>query len=313
MIKSLKDKKILSGIVENARIPISELAKKTKLSREVVQYRLKNLEKDLISGYHARLNLNFFYNSIYTLFLNIQGIDKKTTFSLFQKLPSIHWISYTLGKWNYMITFSVNSSEELSTFFDKLSSLFKEYSLKYVLVQHMKEYKDSYSGLFGENKILVSEAEKIKVEIDDYDKKILECLTNNARMSNEEIANVVNLTRESVRLRIKNLEKNRIILNYRIFIRPQFLDLTSYFITIKCKNYNLKNIEKLGLFLSNKKSFSYVGLTSGDYNIIGDLTESSIKELDNLISSIRISFSDIIDEIEIFPLIEVNGQNYLPN
>jgi DNA-binding Lrp family transcriptional regulator len=64
VIKSLKDQKILSNIIEDARIPISELAKKIKLSREIVQYRLKNLEKYLIAGYQARVNLKIFYNSM---------------------------------------------------------------------------------------------------------------------------------------------------------------------------------------------------------------------------------------------------------
>ena len=120
------------------------------------------------------------------------------------------------------------------------------------------------------------------------------------------------MTREGVRLRIKNLEKNKIILNYRILIKPQELDLTSYFISIKCKNFNSNTVDKLCQFLSGQKSFSYVGTASGEYNIIGDFTESSIKEVDKLIQKIQIEFSDIVDEIEIFPLIEVNGQNYLP-
>ena len=44
----LKDKKILNEIEMNARITHAELAKKLKTSKQVVKYRIKNLEKQNI-------------------------------------------------------------------------------------------------------------------------------------------------------------------------------------------------------------------------------------------------------------------------
>ncbi len=312
MLKNLKDQKIISNIVENARIPISELAKKTKLSREVVQYRLKNLEKDIIAGYQARINLRVFRSSIYTLYLNIPTLNRKEIILRLKKLPSVHWIGSTLGRWNYIITFSTEDFNGLNKLLDRLFNLFENYPIKHVLTQQITEYKDSFSGLFGANKLIVSQRNIKKIKIDELDKKIIDNLTKNARMSNEEIANHIGLTRESVRLRIKNLEKNEVIINYRTLIKPQALNLASYFIAIKIKTYNTKELAKLSLSLANNKLFSYVCVTSGDYNIIGVLTTNSIKELDEIVTNIRNEFPELIDEIESFPLIEVGGQEYLP-
>jgi DNA-binding Lrp family transcriptional regulator len=312
MIKSLKDEKILASIIEDARIPLSKLAKQTRLSREIVQYRLKNLEKELIAGYQARINLRLFYNSVYTIYLNIQGLERKEIIGKLKKLSSVHWIGSTLGKWNYILTFSSDDSETLNRFLDKLSSLFSENSLKYALTQQISEYKDSYSGLFGKNLCIISQKNTGKINIDELDRKILDNLTNNARLSNEEIANKVDLTREAVRLRIKNLENQGVIINYRTLINPQALNLTSYFLAIKTQTHNISEINKLGQLLAANKSFSYVGATAGDFDIIGNLTVSSTKELDELINRIRNEFPKLIDELEILPLVEVNGQEYLP-
>lgn len=312
MIKSLKDLKIMSNIIENARIPISELAKKTRLSREIVQYRLKNLEKNLIAGYQARINLKLFSDSIYTIYLNVQGLEREEIISKLKKLPFVHWIGSTLGRWNYIITFSVNKSNSLNNFLNKLFNMFENKQIKYILTQQIIEYKDTFSGLFGKNQLIVSQKDSERIKIDSIDKKILEQLTKNARTSNEEIAEKVNLTREAVRKRIKRLEKSQVILNYRTLIKPQALELTSYVLAIKCKTYDTKDLEKLCSFFANYKSFSYVCNTAGDFNVLGVLTTNSFKELDNICTKIRLDFSNMIEEIEPLPLVEVGSQEYLP-
>ena len=51
-----KDKKILYELDKNSRQGISSIAKKVRLSKEVVNYRIKNLEKrKIIKGYYAVL------------------------------------------------------------------------------------------------------------------------------------------------------------------------------------------------------------------------------------------------------------------
>jgi len=42
----VKDKKILSILSANSRIPLTQLAKKVGLSRDAVNYRIKNYEKN---------------------------------------------------------------------------------------------------------------------------------------------------------------------------------------------------------------------------------------------------------------------------
>ncbi|MBU0461722.1 MAG: winged helix-turn-helix transcriptional regulator, partial [Nanoarchaeota archaeon] len=53
----LKDRKILEELDLNARYFISDIAKKVKLNKEVVKYRIHNLEKKgVIQGYHTLIN-----------------------------------------------------------------------------------------------------------------------------------------------------------------------------------------------------------------------------------------------------------------
>jgi len=70
--------------------------------------------------------------------------------------------------------------------------------------------------------------------LDDIDRKILELLSENARMSYVDIGSEVNLSRVAVKSRIQALEHKEIIDGYCVIINPQkisntvstFLDLT---------------------------------------------------------------------------------------
>lgn len=312
MVKSLKDIKIMQNIVEDARIPISILAKKTRLSREVVQYRLKNLEKSIIASYQARLNLSIFSDSVYTLFLNIHGLERKDIFLRLKKLPNAHWIGSTLGRWNYIVSFSVNEKSSLNNFLDVLSGLFNKDIMKYVLTQQIKEYKDSFAGLFNKNLIISSQEIGKKEKVDEFDEKIIDLLAKNARISNAEIADKVNLTRESVRLRIKNLEKSKVILNYRTLIRPQELDLITFVLAISCKHTKSEELSKLCNFLCSEGYTSYVCTSAGEINILSVLSVKSIRDLDDICNKLRERFSEILEEVVPLPLIEVGSQEYLP-
>jgi len=312
MLKSLKDLKIMSAIIEDARIPVSSLAKKCRLKRENVQYRIKNLEKNLIAGYQARINLNLIADSIYTTYLNISGLKREEIILKLKKLPQVHWIASTLGRWNYILTFSVNNENKLSKFIDLLFGFFNKSQLEYSITQQIEEYKDSFSGLFGNNLLIISQKQIENKEIDEVDKRILGHLTKNARVSNLEIADKIEMTREAIRMRIKNLEKKEIILNYRTLIKPQALELENFVLAVKCNSGSSKKLSEICSFLSNNKFFSYVCTTAGEFNILSVVHLKSLKELDDICTKLRLNFPDIISEIEPLPLIEVASQNYLP-
>ena len=66
-------------------------------------------------------------------------------------------------------------------------------------------------------------------KIDQFDKKILQLLQEDARMSHAEIGRQVHLSQPAVSERIKRLESNRVIRAYRADINPKALgfDITA--------------------------------------------------------------------------------------
>ena len=78
----LKDKKILSLLSINSRIPLTQLSKKVALSRDAVNYRIKNYEKKgVIQGYRTMVDLGKFDYKANHLFIKLnnppQEIEQK--------------------------------------------------------------------------------------------------------------------------------------------------------------------------------------------------------------------------------------------
>ncbi len=311
MMESKKDFKIMHSIIEDARIPITVLAKKTQLSREVVQYRLKNLEKELIVNYQARINLNYFSSAIYTIYISIKGVEREEAIKKLKKIPLVHWAVNCGGRWNYIVTFSVHEDSNLENFINELFSSFKNKISHYSLTQHIKELKDTFGGLFGVNEIRSSEKSlKRKIMLDEIDRKILHYLIENCRISNLEIAEKIKVTRETVRKRIINLEKEDILLGFRALIRTSALKLEDYTLAIKCTTSHTKDLEEVCNFISKLEGCSYVCITAGETNILITLSVKNLQELDKISSQMQNEFPNIIKEIEPVPLFEIGSQDY---
>ena len=79
-----------------------QLAKKTKVSREVVRYRLEKLEKQGIIRYYMTLintlNLNFLMFRTYYKFTNLTPEKEKEIIQYLQK--KVNWVTKVEGKWN---------------------------------------------------------------------------------------------------------------------------------------------------------------------------------------------------------------------
>jgi Lrp/AsnC family leucine-responsive transcriptional regulator len=72
--------------------------------------------------------------------------------------------------------------------------------------------------------------------MDLYDKKILRLLIENCRYSPTDIAKTVNLSKDSVKNRIKRLEEKEIITNYSLMVDPRVLGYSIYHILLKLES-----------------------------------------------------------------------------
>ena len=91
------DRQILMALLDDSRSSVSGLAKKTGLSREIINYRMKRLEDDnIIKNYITIIHQPLFCSGIATLLCKLRHIaDKRSDeiYSFINDHPSINCCS----------------------------------------------------------------------------------------------------------------------------------------------------------------------------------------------------------------------------
>ncbi|MBS3094105.1 Lrp/AsnC family transcriptional regulator [Candidatus Pacearchaeota archaeon] len=142
------DKKILKEISVNARINIVDLAEKTKLSRDVVNYRIKKLTKEkIITGYRCFLNLENIGLRYYKLIIRTKNFDEKAETKLKQFISSHKKATQFLkliGSWDLEIEFEVETSDELYENLNQIRKDFADIIKEYEVLKITKTLKYNF-------------------------------------------------------------------------------------------------------------------------------------------------------------------------
>ena len=108
MIKiDLKDQKIIYELALNSRQRISTIAKKVGLSPQLVEYRIKRLERlDVIQGYYTCVDISKIGYSAFKVYLKFQNLDEEKEREMIADLvqnPNITWLATCDGIWNLIL------------------------------------------------------------------------------------------------------------------------------------------------------------------------------------------------------------------
>lgn len=102
--------------------------------------------------------------------------------------------------------------------------------------------------------------------VDETDRKIIKCLSQNARMSFAELGKIINLSPSSVRERILRMEEDGIIEKYTVILNDQkFGNTIKVFIMVKIFNSNIKSFN---LMAKDMKEVQAINIITGNYNVM---------------------------------------------
>jgi len=143
-----KDKKILSAISTQSRKTIVEIAQETKLSIDIVRYRLKVMEKEgIIKGYKCLLNpnkLGFVTCKAFVFFKNITEEKKKEFINYVKNIKNTINIITTFAAWDLEIMFETKSYEDYFFIMEGIKEKFKEIIRNYESILVTSEPKQLF-------------------------------------------------------------------------------------------------------------------------------------------------------------------------
>lgn len=306
------DKKILSILCKNVRIPLSKIARLVSLSRQSVEYRIKVMEREkLIVGSRTMINIGKLGYSSFHFFVNIQ--DKKSEKELIErsiKSPYVNTLISYSGKWNFEVSIMARTPNvAIEEFGELVKGLKVVDSFPCIIlntinanvlpsnmlekVPPIKNIKNdpSFSRFFGLPR------KDYKADLKDFE--ILYQLSQNADLFLSEIGRKVKLTKDAVSYRIKKLILGGYITEFRPVINFFTLNLKLQAVLIKPANRSREDANKLEAFLKNHKSVLWATKIFGEWDYLAYVLTENQEEIHEFINNLKDYFGDHMPRYEI--------------
>jgi DNA-binding Lrp family transcriptional regulator len=315
------DRKILYELDLNSRQPVKNIAKKLKLSREVVNYRLKKMiDLKVIRNFTTSISVfkvGSFIVKTYISFIDMSILKEKEIINYLLKNKKIGWIYKVMGKWDLNIIFFGEDLKDFSIFwndfyskfgkfiYDKETTVFEHGEIfpRDFLIEHLNYEKKDFSRVFS----ILDE----NYSLDDTEKGILKILSNNSRENILFIAKKLNVSTNTIYSKIKKLEKANVISCHTIGINHELLNLNYYKVLLYFKDYNESNFNKLKSFCKNNSKIWSLSKFVGGADLEFEIFVNNDDELNNVIYKIK-EFK-IIKRIEIIKYNKEYIYNFYPD
>lgn len=308
-----KGRQILALLDQNARLPISAIAKRTRLNKDVVRYRIAKMEKEsIILGYYTLIDTHKLGYFTIRVYFDLVEMRKETL---------RQFISYLDKDFRAAQIFSIDGAYQLGiiTWEPSIYALKgKLKALKEHFDNHINDYEVAFFTEFHNYfrkylphvpQTVLSLKEGKAEQIDDIDKKLLLLLSTNARMTSVEISSRLKIPQRTVVYRIKRLEKKKIILGYRANINIASLGYENYFVEVYTSEQSKKSIEQWAEHHPQCIGVDYV-LHGADIEL--EVEVESKRKLLEFINELKEKFVHI-KKIRYWSTIEYLKLTYIPN
>lgn len=301
----LLDRKILSELDQDSRQPFSQIAKKVRASRTVVEYRVKKfIENGIIVSLSAFVDPAKFGLTSWKVYLQFHNRSKEVEEQINNFVFSeekIWWAIKCEGNFDIMFLALAKSVHEFYEFLSDFQSKFSKHEARIEITTHINPDFFSRGYLLGKESKKICPTflkEPVFEKLDKTDIEILKILIKNSRTPSTEMATKLKTTARIVNYRIKDLLKRNIIIHFRLIPNINKIGMDYYKVMIQLKDLTKDKEKKFKKFLELHPSIINYSNSWGPWEIEFETEIENYKALTKLINQIRNEFSDIIKKIE---------------
>jgi len=314
------DLNLLAELENDARQPLSKLAHKLKISQQLLSYRLQALKKrKILGGYFTQIN---FYMMGYTKYRTLVRISnytqqkEKEIVNYLMAHKNVQWIIECGGKWDFLINFVAKNVVQYDNFLMEFKNRFPRHIQNFDIFIVI-EWIELGRGYFAQSRREVKKLSFFgrdyeQAKVDHTDLRILDLLSENARMSSVEIAKKIGVSPNTISSRIRSLCAKGVIRAFKPLIHLESTGFMAYKLLFKFQNYTGK-IEKeiIGYLKTDARVVAIVKMI-GQWDFEIEFEVDSRQSMLDLIRSFRDRYGSIIKEFELIPLFHEHKYNYFP-
>ncbi len=319
MLLDALDKKILSELEKDSSVPVSMLARKVKRSKEAVTYRIHRLQENNIlrscTAIVDMAKLGYLTFRIYIRWQNMTQELKKKFHKEIGENTNVWTTTELHGKWDFAIFLGIKRDEYIEKFHNIWSALMKNYKpliaetkiAIYAPIYNFNKrfFIDEYSiitRIYGEGGV---------VDFDDIDEKIVNAYASDVRQTLGEIAKQVGTSIETVRRRIVEMEKKKVIVGYKIDLDLAKMGYQGYRVDFALNNTS-RNTE-LFEYLKQHKYFYQINKSIGGADFECEIVVRDLPHLLGILEEIMARFSGTVQSYEYMGYTEFPKLSMVPD
>lgn len=294
----LRDKKIVSALAENARLPIAQLARKYRINRDTVTYKMKRMEEfGFINQYFAQCNFHLIgYNTFHIYFLIDENDRKKELMERLINHPNTKSVIEYHDTWDIEWTLLARGFREFDAIMTQLYSEFADVIIEKQHLIVIDNYHTTnlpypfYKDFASKQKRTPAQSAKI----DAKDFIILKELARDGRANAIDIAKKANLSTDAVISRIKKLSASSLIQRFTVLTDRSRIDYRWYTLALELKFLNKEYKAKLKTFIEDHPHVIRCVRTFGSWDLIFTITTEKSRDFHMTVKNIKKHFSPLI-------------------
>jgi DNA-binding Lrp family transcriptional regulator len=321
MIKiDLKDRKILYELDLNCRQSNSQIGKKVGLKRDVVAYRINQMQKEGIIKYFWTVidTFKLGYN-VFRVYFNFQDISKNEKNELINDFVDYKnsWAVFSIaGPIDFGAVIWVKNIYEFNNFIDNIFNKFGKYISKKIISVYVQadEYEKTY---LLSNEIKKRERIKFtincgeeKVDIDEIDFKLLNIISLNARIPLIDLSSKLNTSSQTINYRIQKLIKSGLIKGFRVEIDLSIFGLQYFDVRLTLADHSFR--KKIIDFFQSKPYFKCINTAFGYADLELELILQNMDNLIKIMDELNEKFPHVIRNYHYFKYRDCHKERWLP-
>ena len=310
------DRKIIAALEENSRQSNKAIAKKARANEHVVAYRIQRLiNEGIIKKIYCVINRGALFPIGYRIFLRFQSLSAERENALIKRLVECkytNWVVSCRGRWDMIVSMFVKDPNHFMSLFKETIAGFEDFIQEKEVVSCLTFSDFNRAYLYGGQPVEMVEYDGkfSQTKVDSLEQKILEQLSTNSRLTLIEMAGKFDVSPDTIRNRIKKLEKEKVILGHGVLLNLKKLGLGYYTILLNLKNLSKEREKAFRDFALQHPNILFWIRTIGVYDLNIEL-EIEEHKLDGLIVELRNKFGDVIKNLEVLSIVEEFKYTYL--
>ena len=271
----IKDKRIISFLLDDCRTPLTKIAKAVRLSRDAVDYRIRKLQRHgVILSFSPLYHLkNLGFNKYHTFFLlaEKQKGRQKELLKYLRDHPNTRSIIEYSARWDLEFVVVARNVQEYDLIITEIMNLFSDLiqnKKKMLIIENYHSVHLPYHFYSRFREPLIVKKKDNYVDVDDKDIKILEILSKDARISTYKLGHKIGLSPDAASYRIRKMKDEGILLKFTTILDLTKLGYHWHTFTIQCQTMDRQTEMRLVEFTSRHNYIIRAVKTLGTMDIM---------------------------------------------